>query len=67
MRVQHEIKIKSSYQLSQFLSHHYLTNRSIRFKFTSESVIIEPDADHVKTSICPGVSNSTYLDGKDYI
>jgi len=24
-------------------------------------VIIVPDADHVNTSICPGVSNTTYL------
>ena len=29
------------------------------------SVIIEPDADHVKTSICPGVSITTYLKNDD--
>ena len=27
----------------------------------SDSVMIAPDADHVNTSICPGVSNKTYL------
>ena len=27
----------------------------------SDSVIIVPEADQVNTSICPGVSNSTYL------
>ena len=28
---------------------------------TSVSMTIAPDADHVNTSICPGVSNNTYL------
>ena len=28
---------------------------------TSVSVMIEPEADHVNTSICPGVSNMAYL------
>ena len=27
------------------------------------SVMIEPDADHVKTSICPGVSTTMYSNG----
>lgn len=31
------------------------------------SVMIAPDADQVKTSICPGVSNMAYLGGKMYI
>ena len=29
--------------------------------FTRASVIILPDADHVNTSICPGVSSIMYL------
>ena len=28
---------------------------------TNVSVMMVPDADHVNTSICPGVSNTTYL------
>ncbi len=32
--------------------------------FTKASEMMVPDADQVKTSICPGVSNSTYLSRK---
>ena len=31
--------------------------------YASASVIMAPDADHVNTSICPGVSTITYLYG----
>jgi hypothetical protein len=34
-------------------------------KLTRVSVMIEPEADHVNTSICPGVSNNTYLHSLD--
>lgn len=44
-----------------------LRHKSIMYMITvgkvdaKASVIILPDADHVNTSICPGVSNITYL------
>ena len=34
---------------------------TVRYVEASDSVMIEPDADHVKISICPGVSTNTYL------
>lgn len=34
---------------------------------TRDSVIMEPEADQVKTSICPGVSIRTYLQQKGLV
>lgn len=31
----------------------------------SASVMMDPDADHVNTSICPGVSKTAYLDKRE--
>lgn len=49
-----------------------LTHRAVSMTYATtvgndearDSVMIAPDADHVKTSICPGVSNRTYLQKK---
>ena len=34
-------------------------------RLTKASVMMDPDADQEKTSICPGVSNNTYLTGEE--
>ena len=50
-------------------THQYtaLYHNALCILLTKVSVIILPDADHVKTSICPGVSNKMYLLSKHII